>query len=228
MPCNNLPYNRAIRYQLAIFSWLACTHNSTQNLWQSQGRNLSSTSLSSNRLTSIKTGAHMLFIDTSHIYPPPSLPPQLIRSSSHPLSPLSPRQLYPGNHLLPPHPHQILSRHVRPKHGTLRGWKTHQWDFRSSDSCIITAHRGADPPKSHTQGKAMFGQFPFSPPFYQVCYISQCPSAQNRIVQNYTLGSTYTLGGLSPGITYIICVTASTSEREGPAASVTNTTTYGG
>ena len=41
-------------------------------------------------------------------------------------------------------------------------------------------------------------------------------------------GRTYTLDGLSPGTTYNIRVTATTSGGEGNAAMITSTTTFGG
>ena len=48
------------------------------------------------------------------------------------------------------------------------------------------------------------------------------------LAQDYVSGRTYTLDGLSPGTTYNISVTASTSGGEGTAAIVTSTTTFGG
>jgi len=48
------------------------------------------------------------------------------------------------------------------------------------------------------------------------------------LARDYMSGHTYTLDGLSPGTTYNIRVTASTSGGEGTAAIVTSTTTFGG
>jgi len=48
------------------------------------------------------------------------------------------------------------------------------------------------------------------------------------LAQDYTSASTYTLDELSPGTTYTIRVTASTSDGEGNAAMITSTTTFGG
>ena len=77
---------------------------------------------------------------------------------------------------------------------------------------------------------------PFLPPFHspsyhkQVCYISQCPSTQDRIVpvQNRPESITYRLDRLNPGTTYNIRVTASTRAGEGPPVTVTNMTTFEG
>ena len=70
-----------------------------------------------------------------------------------------------------------------------------------------------------------------SPSYHkQVCYISQCPSAQDRIVpvQNNPGSVTYILDQLNPGTTYNIRVTASTRAGEGPPAIVTNRTIFEG
>ena len=63
----------------------------------------------------------------------------------------------------------------------------------------------------------------------QVYYRPESSSVESFVVvQDYTPGSIYILGGLSPNTVYNISVTASTNGGKGADVTVTGTTTFGG